>query len=179
MTLGQTAFKPGKKTFPTPKASCSEHPIPEKKHYGAQKPNPIIFGGVAEAKPKKNLKAWKPSVDLVSFNNKHTNYFVGNPRGRKEIPGESLHRSSIVNMMGMDTKAKPEIKRRPECETDMKSIITYKNGPRFREAQIADNIPKTDPTVWNRAGGLTKESHMRSMEYETNRINARGSQIVI
>jgi len=180
MTLNQDAFRPSKKILPTPKGPYKEYTGPEKKHYETQKPNPIIFGGLESKKQKeKNLKEWKPSIYLLTFNNKHTNYFVDNPRTRKEIPGESLYRSSIMNMIGMDEEIKPAIKKQGGYYEDMKDVITYKNGPRFRDSKIPDSIPRTNPAKWSRIDGLTKESNIRSVEYETNRLRARGSQIAI
>eukprot|EP00826_Nyctotherus_ovalis_P005511 TRINITY_DN11248_c0_g1_i15.p1 TRINITY_DN11248_c0_g1~~TRINITY_DN11248_c0_g1_i15.p1 ORF type:complete len:181 (-),score=35.04 TRINITY_DN11248_c0_g1_i15:129-671(-) len=178
MTVKAPAARYGKKVYQTKEAP--ERNQPGKRQFKRPR-SPVLsaLGEFASARGKKVWPhAWKPSNDLVEFNEKNRLPLFKSRRLKKEVEGKELNKSSIVGMMGLSEVKKVSSKKRCLDSSKMDKILSYKNGPKYREIKITEKVPKVNIKFRSSTPEAMKVRKLQFLEYSINKVNNSTSRVV-
>ena len=96
---------------------------------------------------------------------------------KKRIEGCDTNKSSIINMTTIDDCLKQRTKNHPLNESSMKNILSYKDGPTFREVAITTNISKENPYTRNKGIDASKSHRSQKQAYQMNKFKGHRSNI--
>ena len=176
MTIDSEPYKYIKKNEVADKLNIPTKVRRGRKHYDVScETSPIIGDNNTKATNKKtNLETWRPSTNLVMFNDRNSN--IGTHRVRKEINGKVVNKSSIVNMVSEYVNKPKNRAKEPLDSHRIKKILNY--GKLCNEH---DEITKDAYRVNMIDRSKTPEAiQMRKTqfnEYHLNAINGHISQI--
>lgn len=149
-----------------------------KKHYERSfETSPILGNNEISKIPKTTrLSNWKPSESLIQFNNKQLLCYIGSNKLKKGMPKTNVNQRSILNMTGVDKKENKRHRKRRLDDAKILNIIRYKDGPKFRQTKLAENINKHNAIT--RTPEAIRMRQTQFNEYSINKINGTKSHIV-
>ena len=120
-------------------------------------------------------KEWRPSENLLKFNEKEAACYTGSMNMKKKIKGCYKNASSTLGEATNSSEFRRVSSKAQLDNSCIKNIISYKDGPKYREVKISDNICKVNPYTRNKE--LVKSFKSLSDSYNQNRLYGCTSKI--
>jgi len=173
MTINPLTTRCGKKVFQPKKTP--ERSRPSKRHYEQSRNSEL---SVLTRGKKVSLHTWKPSSNLIEYNDKTRLILLNSKRLKKEVEGKDLNKSSIIGMIGLSNIEKVNSNKRYLNSSKMEKILSYKNGPKYREIRVTEKVPKINMRARSTTPEAVKERNMKFIEYSINKTNNSTSKVI-